>query len=113
MKSLLGLTLAFAGARAFYLPGVAPTQYMPGAPVRALAARCACEDRCDHSPVRLLTPPPCRFITVSPLQVELQVNKLTSSKTHLGYEYYQLPFCRVRAAGWACASRGRACIRRR
>lgn len=28
-------------------------------------------------------------------QIELKVNKLTSPKTHLGYENYQLKFCRV------------------
>lgn len=27
-------------------------------------------------------------------KVELKVNKLTSPKTHLGYEYYSLKFCR-------------------
>lgn len=27
-------------------------------------------------------------------EVELKVNKLTSPKTHLGYDYYSLPFCR-------------------
>ena len=30
-------------------------------------------------------------------QIELKVNKLTSPKTHLGYENYQLNFCKVRA----------------
>lgn len=28
--------------------------------------------------------------------VELKVNKITSPKTHLGYEHYSLKFCRVR-----------------
>jgi transmembrane 9 superfamily protein 2/4 len=28
--------------------------------------------------------------------VELKVNKLTSPKTHLGFEHYSLAFCRVR-----------------
>ena len=27
--------------------------------------------------------------------VELKVNKITSPKTHLGYEHYSLRFCRV------------------
>ncbi len=31
--------------------------------------------------------------------VELKVNKLTSPKTHLGYEHYSLAFCRVRSPG--------------
>ena len=30
-------------------------------------------------------------------RVDLKVNKLTSPRTHLGYEYYTMPFCRVRA----------------
>eukprot|EP00928_Gymnodinium_smaydae_P001105 TRINITY_DN10402_c0_g2_i1.p1 TRINITY_DN10402_c0_g2~~TRINITY_DN10402_c0_g2_i1.p1 ORF type:complete len:619 (+),score=137.73 TRINITY_DN10402_c0_g2_i1:60-1916(+) len=42
---------------AFYLPGVAPTEYLEGAPV------------------------------------ELKVNKLTSSKAVLPYDFYYLPFC--------------------
>jgi transmembrane 9 superfamily protein 2/4 len=42
---------------AFYLPGVAPRDYLPGE------------------------------------KVELKVNKLTSTKTQLPYEYYSLPFC--------------------
>jgi transmembrane 9 superfamily protein 2/4 len=29
--------------------------------------------------------------------VELKVNKLTSPKTHLGFEHYSLAFCRVRS----------------
>ena len=28
--------------------------------------------------------------------VELKVNKITSPKTHLGYEHYSLKFCKVR-----------------
>jgi transmembrane 9 superfamily protein 2/4 len=41
----------------FYLPGVAPKDYLPGE------------------------------------KVEIKVNKLTSTKTQLPYEYYMLPFC--------------------
>jgi len=49
--------LAPSPAGAFYLPGVAPKDYMPGE------------------------------------RVSLLVNKLTSTKTQLPFEYYMLPFC--------------------
>jgi hypothetical protein len=39
---------------------------------------------------------PCAPSTPPPPQVELKVNKLTSPKTHLGYEHYSLAFCKVR-----------------
>merc|ERR1719240_2017403 len=51
------LVLCAVCASAFYLPGVAPRDYLPGE------------------------------------KVELKVNKLTSTKTQLPYEYYMLPFC--------------------
>jgi len=49
--------LLVAALPGFYLPGVAPRDYLPGE------------------------------------KVELKVNKLTSTKTQLPYEYYMLPFC--------------------
>jgi hypothetical protein len=55
--SLLWVLLA-AICDAFYLPGVAPHEYLDG----------------EH--------------------VEIKVNKLSSTKTQLPYDYYSLPFCR-------------------
>jgi hypothetical protein len=104
----LGAVLALlASAQGFYLPGVAPTQYVKGAPVSArgdaslrafflLVLQTAC-------PMVLTWPPP--ELSSSPhWQVELKVNKLTSAKTHLGYEYYSLPYCRVCSRGAALLS---------
>ena len=51
------LFLFVCPSTSFYLPGVAPKDYLPGE------------------------------------KVELKVNKLTSTKTQLPYEYYMLPFC--------------------
>ena len=59
----------------FYLPGVAPREYVYGE------------------------------------RVELKVNKLTSTKTQLPYEYYALPFCQPEQVcgrgdgGWVCVRR--------
>jgi len=57
LRQLLGLAL-LATSHAFYLPGVAPHEYVEGEPV------------------------------------EIKVNKLSSTRTQLPYDYYSLPFCR-------------------
>ncbi len=54
---MMRLLLVAQVARGFYLPGVAPRDYLPGE------------------------------------RVDLKVNKLTSTKTQLPYEYYMVPFC--------------------
>jgi transmembrane 9 superfamily protein 2/4 len=85
MKSVL-LAAAFAGADAFYLPGVAPRTFRYGDRVRISAT--ACSDCCG----------PPHFDNGFSLcyQVELKVNKMASIHTQVPYDYYALRFCKPR-----------------
>ncbi len=38
------------------------------------------------------------------LQIELKVNKLSSTASALSYNYYDLAFCRVRLSWWLLAA---------
>ena len=58
MRALVLACCCLGSVRSFYLPGVAPHEYMP-------------DER-----------------------VDIKVNKLSSTKTQLPYDYYSLPFCR-------------------
>ena len=79
--ALLGLTCLIASCQAFYLPGVAPQDY---AKVR-LRAAASCLGRVFASSV---------FALVQGDKLNLKVNKLSSTKTQLPYEYYSIPYCR-------------------
>ena len=114
--ALLLLSLA-GGARAFYLPGVAPIDYEDGAcrfcglgrrmgrgslrcapfpPSVAPRATSGCPFDCPRARPLLLTRlplyPPLSIGAGAP--VPLKVNALSSVETHLPYEYYKLPFCK-------------------
>jgi hypothetical protein len=97
MARAIALSLAACTASAWVLPGTAPFQFRDGEAVRLppLAhARQTTAAGPRPSPAHPQRPP-----SITPIpraQVELKVNKLTSPKTHLGYEHYSLGFCRVR-----------------
>eukprot|EP01043_Picozoa_sp_COSAG02_P070657 COSAG02_NODE_12603_length_1520_cov_2.269529_4_plen_104_part_00 len=78
-------------AQAFYLPGVAPHEYEDGDPVRRSAYFSAGFVGLPR-PLLLLGR---RALTCAvDAQIYLKVNKLSSTKTSLPYEYYHLPFCK-------------------
>jgi hypothetical protein len=103
MRAVIAAAL-LGQACAWVLPGTAPQQFEQGATVRRGAADRA-RGRAPPRPAveRCCAPPSPREVPASrslpPAQVELKVNKLTSPKTHLGYENYKLKFCRVRRRG--------------
>lgn len=76
------LLAAVAPAPAFYLPGVAPRDYVDG---EAIAVK-----------VRALGTALCRMTITHPLSPACQAVKLTSTHA-LSYDYYYLPFCRPKA----------------
>ncbi len=86
MRPLLGL-LAAASAASWVLPGTGPVNFPDGAVV-SVHLRSYLSRRSDYSHVVIV--PSHAFV-----QIPLKVNKLTSTKTQLGYENYKLPFCRV------------------
>ena len=75
---LLGISVC---CQAFYLPGVAPQDY---AKVGELQAQPALQ-RVQHLLIFALSQGDTLF---------LKVNKLSSTKTQLPYEYYSIPYCR-------------------
>ena len=85
------LAASFACASAFYLPGVAPREFMQGDAVRGGVLT---TDR-----------PPWVGVTVSRrtvlcrmfLQLDVKVNTLMSAGSALGRNFYDLPFCQVGA----------------
>ena len=116
MKRAFAAVCSLAAVGAWVLPGIAPEEYGHGQTVRPLRQPSEC---CRQSysaqqagevslAMRLVAAAvsgrhvncsvkhlalPCAGGT--PPQVDLKVNKLTSPKTHLGYENYKLKFCRV------------------
>jgi transmembrane 9 superfamily protein 2/4 len=108
----LALVLAAAAqhaAHAFYLPGVAPTDYSVGSPMNVKvwqpARAAAAFPLCQHVAARAAQPAcvqlgmqgvegpvPCSIVDTGARALE-QVEALTSVKTQLPYEYYVLPFC--------------------
>eukprot|EP01051_Picozoa_sp_SAG22_P000276 SAG22_NODE_6_length_41368_cov_49.702222_19_plen_274_part_00 len=106
--------LSIQPASAFYLPGVAPLEYKDGDPVSASPCGPLPSRVPPRPPPPHATPPvsrrpsawlqpssprlavanlPCRT-PPSLHQITLKNNKLSSTKTALPYEYYQLPFCK-------------------
>lgn len=83
---LIFLCLTAAPALAFYLPGVAPQDY---------AKVCSCERNTHRAPnFRVSLCSSILFWCLQGDKVVLKVNKLTSIKTQLPYEYYSMPYCR-------------------
>ena len=77
----LGLLCLLVSCQAFYLPGVAPQDY---AKVWLLyAAACYCGML--FAALR---------VGVQGDKLTLKVNKLSSTKTQLPYDYYSIPYCR-------------------
>ena len=77
---LLGLICLLVSCEAFYLPGVAPQDY---AKVwLSYAATCTVELYLQF----------CALAQGDKLT--LKVNKLSSTKTQLPYDYYSIPYCR-------------------
>ena len=85
------LLAAAQAASAFYLPGVAPREYGPGERVELKVGRRP--RRTSSPPLFGAPPPPRRCAHATSAILRSQVNKLTSTKTQLPYEYYSLPFC--------------------
>ena len=107
------VALLVSSATAIYLPGVAPKEYSVGDPVRLLAVVVVVGTdrgwsvrsreavwRCDEAA-------PCLVPAVA-VQIELKVNKLSSTASALSYNYYDLAFCRVR--GFSLLTVALACI---
>lgn len=66
----------------YYLPGVTPNYFQQGQGV-------SCRDPYRFTFVNLKV-----FLFLRNLQVALKANKVTSTKTPVQYEYYDLPFCK-------------------
>ena len=85
--ALISLCLCLGPAQGFYLPGVAPQDY---------AKACHCVEYACIALYMLGFSRTDRTLCLA-LQgdkVVLKVNKLTSTKTQLPYEYYSMPYCR-------------------
>lgn len=82
--ALLGLACLVVSCQAFYLPGVAPQDY---AKVLALLCRCCLRKKVFATSVGW----------VQGDKLTLKVNKLSSTKTQLPYDYYSIPYCRPEA----------------
>ena len=78
VAALVALAATAATSSAFYLPGVAPTEYMYQ------------EQVCFRLVAMLLSSSPALFFS----QLPLHVVKLTSVKRQLPYRYYSLPMCK-------------------
>ena len=85
------LALLQQPAQAFYLPGVAPHEYKDGDPVRR-PAYFRRDLLISRAPLALVGRRPLSCAVAA--QISLKVNKLSSTKTSLPYEYYHLPFCK-------------------
>jgi hypothetical protein len=95
LRLLLLVVLYCRSALGFYLPGVAPHEYQDGDPVserRIFRRGCASPpSRQQRSQSTGAVSSPLRLVAA---QIALKVNKLSSTKTSLPYEYYHLPFCK-------------------
>ena len=92
LRALCALAAAALPAYGFYMPGIAPKEYANRKKVRIPGV--------SQRPGRVASAPPAPILR--PLrthcggpsaQVPLMVNKVTSTKTQLPYQYYDLPFC--------------------
>ena len=86
IPTLISLCLSLGLARGFYLPGVAPQDYAKASHIDARGYSLTCN---------LGLPSTDRLcLALQGDKVVLKVNKLTSTKTQLPYEYYSMPYCR-------------------
>ena len=86
IPALISLCLCLGLAQAFYLPGVAPQDYAKASHIAPRGYSSTCD---------LGLPSTDRLcLALQGDKVVLKVNKLTSTKTQLPYEYYSMPYCR-------------------
>ncbi len=86
IPALISLCLSLGLAQGFYLPGVAPQDYAKASHIAA---------RGDGLTCNLGLPSTDRLcLALQGDKVVLKVNKLTSTRTQLPYEYYSMPYCR-------------------
>lgn len=86
IPALISLSLCLGLAQAFYLPGVAPQDYAKASHIAVREYSLTCN---------LGLPSTDRLcLALQGDKVILKVNKLTSTKTQLPYEYYSMPYCR-------------------
>lgn len=99
--ALAALAALATPAAAFYLPGVAPQDYAKvRRPARAMPRLCVPPARSGWPLLELTqTLASRRLAPLPPPRVQgdkvgIKVNKLSSTKTQLPYDYYSLPFCK-------------------